>query len=405
MRELKGDWRDLFNGFSVALDIKKMFAVFIAMALTAVVVLVIPLVTVHLLQPGIVSDQKLCDFRFSTCHQSLIQMDFDAFKETMKTNWHNFKACVNHWRYALNATMGGWKYPYLVALWLLVGAIWAYFGGLVTRIAAINLTKDDALGLGKAGAFASKKFMGFFTPWVICVLGFAFFALCNVFGGFIGRIPFAGEILVALGLPMAILSGFIMAFIAVGYLFSSIMFLPTIGVESTDSFDAISRSFQYLYAKPWHYIWYVLVAIAYGIPCILFVRLFGGAMIMLGLKTAAWGMGTKFTDILTLTNLPMPCFDTSVMTGPVPVTYNIAAIIIGIWLILITGLIVSYAISYSLSANTIIYLLLRKKVDEIEMAEVYEEETTEEAGFPSVTTTPAPSGTTEPPAADKGATT
>lgn len=402
MRELKGDWRDLFNGFSVALDIKKMFAVFIAMALTIVVVVVIPLVTVYLLQPGIITEQKLCEFRFATCHKNI---NINACQEIMRTNWNNLVTCANNWRYTLNATMGMWKYPYMIALWLLVVAIWAYFGGLVTRIAAINLTKDETLGISKAGSFASKKFLGFFSPWVICVLGFAFFALCNVLGGLIGQIPYAGEILVALGLPMAILSGFIMVFITIGYLFSSIMFLPTIGVEGTDSFDAISRSFQYLYAKPWHYIWYALVAIAYGIPCILFVRFFGAAMIMLGLKTAAWGMGVKFTGILTLTNLPIPCFDASVMSGTVPITYNIAAVIIGIWLIMAAGLIASYTISYSLSANTIIYLLMRKKVDEIDMVEIYEEDTEAQNGLPSAPANnakPTDSGAQAP---DKGATT
>ena len=37
MRKLKGNWTDIFNGFSVALDIKKMFVGFIGMFLTLVI--------------------------------------------------------------------------------------------------------------------------------------------------------------------------------------------------------------------------------------------------------------------------------------------------------------------------------------------------------------------------------
>ena len=49
---------------------------------------------------------------------------------------------------------------------------------------------------------------------------------------------------------------------------------PTIAVEGSDSFDAISRSFSYLYARPWRMAFYSAVAILYGSICYLFVRYF-----------------------------------------------------------------------------------------------------------------------------------
>ena len=48
---------------------------------------------------------------------------------------------------------------------------------------------------------------------------------------------------------------------------------PTIAVEGSDSFDAISRTFSYVYARPWRMLFYTLVAIVYGALCYLFVRL------------------------------------------------------------------------------------------------------------------------------------
>ena len=49
---------------------------------------------------------------------------------------------------------------------------------------------------------------------------------------------------------------------------------PTVAVEGSDSFDAISRSFSYVFARPWRMLWYTVVAVVYGALCYLFVRYF-----------------------------------------------------------------------------------------------------------------------------------
>ena len=49
---------------------------------------------------------------------------------------------------------------------------------------------------------------------------------------------------------------------------------PAIAYEDSDFFDAISRSFSSVYAKPWRMGFYTLVAAVYGAVCYLFVRFF-----------------------------------------------------------------------------------------------------------------------------------
>jgi len=51
-------------------------------------------------------------------------------------------------------------------------------------------------------------------------------------------------------------------------------------------------------------------------------------------------------------------------------------------MVLVVGFLLAYAISYFFSAQTMIYLLLRKKVDGIEMNEIFEEKGEEEPLFP-----------------------
>ena len=63
-----------------------------------------------------------------------------------------------------------------------------------------------------------------------------------------------------------------MTLLLVGLVFGAPLMIPTICVEGTDSFDAISRSMSYVYARPWRYIWCKLVALVYGIPCAIDAR-------------------------------------------------------------------------------------------------------------------------------------
>lgn len=339
MRKLKGNWTDIFNGFSVALDIKKMFVGFIGLVFTLVIVGLIPVLVAQHINPALKDITNHCEL-----HKSA-------------------KATI----------MAGtpWKvHLFIAGLYLLMILVWSYLGGIISRIAAVNITKDEGLGLGKAISFANKKYVSLFSPFILSILGFAFFLVCNLLGGLVGRIPYVGELLVALLLPMAIISGFIMVFILIGYVFSARFFISTIAVESSDAFDAVSRSFQYLYAEPWHYIWYVLVAKVYGIITTAFVWLFGGMMIAISLATVKLGMGLKLADILAMTGL----HNCGQMPASAPVTYIISAHIIMFWLVLIIGMLLAYVVSYCFSAHTIIYLLMRKKVDDIEMTELYEEE-------------------------------
>ena len=53
MRKLKGNWTDIFNGFSVALDIKKMFVGFIGLFLTMVILGLIPVLVAGYINPAI----------------------------------------------------------------------------------------------------------------------------------------------------------------------------------------------------------------------------------------------------------------------------------------------------------------------------------------------------------------
>ena len=102
--------------------------------------------------------------------------------------------------------------------------------------------------------------------------------------GIIGLIPFIGDLVVlGIGLPVIIIGGAVMAVFLIGLVGYPLMY-PTLSAEGdqSDTFDALSRSINYVYQSPWHYIWYWLVAIVYGAAVTFFVLFFTSLTVYVG---------------------------------------------------------------------------------------------------------------------------
>src|SRR5205814_4791766 len=104
--------------------------------------------------------------------------------------------------------------------------------------------------------------------------------------GLFHLIPVVGDILVS-GLlwPVVLLFGLVMAVALVGLVGWPLM-PATISAEGTDSWEAVSRSYSYVFQRPWHYAWYTVVAVAYGGAVVFFVGFMGSLTVYL----AKWGV-------------------------------------------------------------------------------------------------------------------
>jgi hypothetical protein len=337
-------------------------------------------------------------------------------------------------------------YFFLVILWTL--ATWALFGAAITRMAAVQVARNEKIGMTEAVRFAWSRYVAFFSapifPLVlIAVLAFflILYGLLAVFTVFIGDIFIYGLLW-----PIVIIFGLIMAVVLVGLVGWPMMY-ATISTEGSDSFDALSRSYSYVYQAPWHYLWYSLVAVVYGAVGVFFIGLMGSLTIYLG----KWGVSqapfskaldreqsylfvwapTSFgwRDLLltgspketvysdeeirqikqelkegkkTAKDLPAAIqsdIENGTFTaGTIKQSYwdsfhfwnYVGAFLVAFWLYLIFLLVVGFGYSYFWSASEIIYLLMRRKVDDTELDEVHlEEEETEEPYTPPPAPTPA----------------
>lgn len=272
MREFKGDWKDLFNGFTLALDLRKMFLAFAGLLAT---VLICGAFTYFFARnipasPDVDLPENFAPHAIYNAFSRAWSVIFDA---PSAKAWHGI--------------------VYVVVIVPVFLGIWALFGGAIARIAAYEIARDgERIEMRKALAFAYGKLSSFFMAPVICVLGFLFFFLCNLAGGAITKgldLAVIGGPLGAILLPLCLLSGFIMMLVAIGATIGSPLFFPAVAAEGTDSFDAMSRGFSYVYSRPWHFGWYQLTAAVYGWICVTFVLCFTVAMCYLGVRSAGAG--------------------------------------------------------------------------------------------------------------------
>jgi hypothetical protein len=263
--------------------------------------------------------------------------------------------------------------------------------------------------------------------------------------GLIALSPWVGDIvLYGLLFPLIIIGGIAIAVVLLGLVGYPLMY-TTISVEGSDTFDAISRSYNYVFQAPWNYLWYWFVALVYGAAVSFVVILIG--CVMVGLGKSAVGIPASATfesrkpDYLFVHAPESLGWKELLLRGtPAEVTYvgrkpsleelakadeearranrsveevkwgyqpvrpaedrafrddmdwakQTAAALAWFWMTLVFLLMIGFTYSYFWTAATMIYLLMRKKVDDVEIDEVYIED---------VPPTPVPPSAPTPPAA------
>jgi len=153
---------------------------------------------------------------------------------------------------------------------------------------------------------------------------------------------------------------------------------PAIAYDGSDCFDAISRSFSYVYARPWRMLAYTLIAVVYGSICYIFVRFFAFLSLFIShwfLRFTLWAKngGQEMNKLESI--WPEPEFMKFLVDPSTLSTANwtekVAAFLVYIFLLVVIGLVVSFVINFYFSANTIIYSLLRHKVDNTAFDDIY----------------------------------
>jgi hypothetical protein len=379
MSERKENWQDMSYAFWAAFDVKRVLLAFIG-------VLVSVLWTCGILWPFSL-------LRFIEVNPATV---FASFLRPSAEGACNLFSIFTH-----AVTSGNWK-AYLPLALIVFGllAIWSIVGGAITRIAAMEYARGDKVGLVDSVKYSLRKFWSYFWGPMAPLVGVVFFVLLNALCGLIGQVPFM-EVAVALGFPVIIVFSFLILFVGIiGGVGSGLMF-PTISADGSDAFDAMSRAYSYVLSKPFGFIVYCASAAVYGAVCLYFVVTAIDLLIDTSMFTVGMGMGEKFGKVVTAINgltSPAPAglnydffakarlaFDS---LGSVTMVFTTATLVF--YLFLVKAIVWAVGIAFVGSAQSVLYLLMRKDVDGTEIEDVYTEEVEVDFTTPSVQPEPLP---------------
>lgn len=261
---------------------------------------------------------------------------------------------------------------YSIIFGTLVLAIWALFGGAICRVSAMQFGTDQQITAGDALGFARDKFGALFAAPLAPILIVLFIGFCMLVGGWGMRyIPWVGPIVGSVFFGVAMLGGAVIAILVILGVGGFSLMWPAAAVEGLDFLDAISRSMGYVYEKMERTALYALLALFYGALAWLVVRLF--ALILV--SSTHWFVSAAYPPLEQM--WAQPSYD-QLFAEPANASEisdwgarNVALPLIKTWAAIGGFFLYGYLISFYFTGSTIIYLLLRLRVDDTEWDDIY----------------------------------
>jgi len=238
----------------------------------------------------------------------------------------------------------------LHGLWTI--GVWGIFGGAIARIAAHYLTRGETIGPWSALCEATAVWPSTAGSPLIALLAAMALAVPLLLLGALLRLH-SLAIVVGLLWVIVLAWGFVLAVVLVGLLVGWPLMWACLGVERSDAFDGVSRSYAYVYQRPLHLACYVLFAVLLVFLGEAVVDVFATATLTLSERTLSLGAGNeRLVDLLRSDSLP------------------IAKQAIHGWKWVFTSFVSAYPLACLWPMAVGIYLLLRRQVDATEMDEI-----------------------------------
>lgn len=388
-------WNDIFPGllllrtFRLACDPRK-----IVIASLAIVLTLYGWHGVGLLFPGdetaeaLLSNQEL---PVDTENTLLDDAQGWLIVNPVLTPWEHLSRPFR-WLFTPEAPWSALAVALLCAFW--VALVWSFLGAAITRIAAVELTREERLSLANAFSHARRRGLSYLSAILLPLLGVTVVAV--LFAVIPGLIMSAGDVgllisgiifplvLLIVGLPSAVL----LLGLALGWP----LMWAAISVEASDAFDAISRSYAYTFQRPLHYGLYALASGIIGIFAWAIIVLF----VVLAVQVTVWGMswGSGHERVNEVMAWSQQAAEWPLVVSPVVTpkpedlsrTAELGLDFFALTLGFVKLLMLGFAYSYFWTTVTAIYLLLRRSNDATELDNVYLDEPPEVAPLPPIHT-------------------
>lgn len=254
-----------------------------------------------------------------------------------------------------------WAICIVDAFWLLL--VWSFVGGAITRIAVVQIGREERIGFKEAFCFVRDKFVSYLMSPLFVLVACAVLSLPIL--GISALLNFnIGVVLAGVLWVLVVIAGIAIAVLLTGLFFGWPLMWPTISAEeSGDVYEATSRSFAYTFQAPLQYFGYALIVCAIWVPGVMIVQSFAVLVEQVVFTLAGISGGTAMQDVRQFIETGATSNESS--------AYVLGVNIIGgiHWI----GHVVAdaFCISFFFCSSAGVYLLLRRFVDQTEIDEVF----------------------------------
>ena len=278
-----------------------------------------------------------------------------------------------------------------IAMWIGMvsfACIFFFASTVASKITIEQLRGDFFFSVADALTFLKGHWKSVLGAFIGLLLIQASLAIVPLSIAGIAKLPAVGKpflMLTSLLMPIGFFLGLLMALIAI--VFSvSLLFVPAVAATTgADAFEIIYQQFAIVWNKPWLLVCYeaLLLLIKFiFVPIWAFFCLAGFSIVMLPTRllhaeamqqfmgyTNLWlgGAVEKIATLPYINNLGVFNTGTSdqmpTLTGIAAVTTPVTAIFLTITLLMSAGLVIAYLFSIASAGNTVIYTIVKKKLD------------------------------------------
>jgi len=369
MRKRTGDWRDILSAYELAIDWNRLYVGFVGTVLTVIVMAVVAglysfLAGKHVIKPA--SEDLTLLGQFTGDSSVVLSLVLGCGMRMLKT-----------FALLLNPLAAGFGHLLLSVLtYAALFLVWSTVGGVISRLAVLEYARDDLPTVGEARQFVRARrgayLMALYWPLIVI----AICALMNAIGGLVASAWWPGRILLVLGTLPLVFSTAAILFVAVTTVLGFSMIVPGVSTTGRGGLEGWVAACSYVLYGFRRLICYTVLALAIG--ALASVAVWALAELMIYLIRLTVNVG--FIHPVDWIQYGMPGYPRALVpTEHGGAFYGILSGIIVAILMVVRSAPAAFAFSYFFTAGTIVYLLMRKEVDNVAIEEVYEEEEEEEA--------------------------
>jgi len=270
-----------------------------------------------------------------------------------------------------------------------------FFGVAVSKITYEQLKGDDFYEVKEALKFAFKKGKAVIIAPISLIILAVFIIVGGIIVGLLGKIPWFGELVILLSSIPAFFASLFLIYIFFAFILSLFISAAVVATTESDTFDTLFEVFSTLNDENWRFIGYeALLGVVNFIGTSVFIWAIGRAIwIMHRIWAASWLMGDKYVavekgalyymtysplfykiegwlDFLKVGGILSPVNVLPQMSIP----QHILAFVLGILLYFVVFIAIAFPLVVFWVGNTLAYIVLVKKKDDIDLLAQEEKE-------------------------------